>query len=87
MKLKLQTVVVTQPVRLHTHEAGEPCTSSCGVNYSDGGGLARYTVNVDTGECSGEVDDVAAFIDKDWWAGHCARVGARVVERLKDIKL
>jgi len=87
MKLKLRSVTVVQEVKLHTHEAGEPCTQACAIHSSEGGGLARYTVDVDTGECSGEVDGVATFIDKDWWLGHCTRVGARVSERLKDIKL
>lgn len=82
MKLQLRTVVVAQQVKLHTHEPGDPCMESCN-EY----GQALYTVNVDTGECTGEVAGLGVHVDKDWWMGHCTKVGARVSERLKDIKL
>lgn len=85
MKLELVTVLVKQPVKLHTHIAGEPCTDGCGFK-----GTALYTVDLADGKCHGEITDVGTHfvgIDQGWWTDHCARVGKRVQERLNGMKL
>ncbi len=85
MSLRIKSVTVQEEVPLHAHPPGEKCW---GHDMSDTGctfTFAEYIIDLESEACLGRVlDDGLVVVDAEAWAARCARVGARVRDRLKD---